>query len=283
MSANGTVAVFAKPVVSETAKDRACLKHAANFEKAGRSNTMKPSIAVVTATLNAAKVLPTLISSLRSQTDRQFDYLVIDGGSRDGTQDVIAAARDIVTYTFSQLDHGVYDALNRAIRGIEADYYLVAGADDQLAPDAIANFKAVAEETGADVVIANVKAGNRVLSGYRPKRRWHSPASMCTSHSVGTLLRTKLHDRFGPYSWRYPLIADSYYLKHLFLDPDVKVTTGDFVAGEFATNGMSNINRIRAICETWWVQRETDENPLVQFLLFQLRLLKALPTVISRR
>jgi glycosyltransferase involved in cell wall biosynthesis len=244
---------------------------------------MRPSISVVTVTLNAAKSLPGLITSLRNQTDADFEYIVIDGASKDGTQDIIASASNIVTYTISEPDHGFFDALNKAIRAVKTDFYIVMGADDLLEPDAIANFKAVAERTSADVVIADVKAGNKIRRGYYPKRRWLGPARMITSHSVGTYMRTNLHDKFGIYSWRFPLLADIFYVKRLCLSPDVKVVAGDFLSGEFAMEGFSNNtnNFVRLLCEYWLVQRETGENPLLQYLLFQLRVLRYLPRVIT--
>ena len=241
---------------------------------------MKPTISVVTVALNAAKHLPGLISSLRDQTDPNFDYVVIDGASGDGTKEIIASARDIVTYTISEPDHGPYDALNKAIRAVKTDFYIVMGADDRLEPNAIANFRKVAEETGADVVIADVKAGKTIRRGYHPDRRWLGPARMITSHSVGTYMRTNLHRRFGDYSWRYPLLADIHYVKRLCLSPEVKVVAGNFLSGEFAMDGLSNSNFVRVLCEYWWVQRDTGENPLLQYLFFQLRALRYLPRVI---
>ena len=243
---------------------------------------MKPTISVVTVTLNAAKFLPGLIVSLRTQTDRDFEFVVIDGASTDGTQEVIASARDIVTYIISEPDRGFFDAVNKAIRVVKTDFYIVFGADDKMEPDAIANFKAVVEKTGADVVIADVKAGKKIRRGYHPERHWLGPASMITSHSVGTFLRTNLHDAFGDYSWRYPLLADIHYIKRLCLSPDVKVVAGNFISGDFALEGFSNRNFVRIMCEYWWVQRDTGENPFLQYLLFQLRLLRYLLRVIAR-
>lgn len=241
---------------------------------------MTPTISVVTVTLNAAKDLPGLISSLRGQTDRNFKYVVIDGASKDGTQDIIASAGDVVTYTISEPDRGFFDALNKAIRVVETDFYIVMGADDRFEPNAIAKFKEVAQKTGADVVIADVKAGKTIRRGYHPERRWLGPARMITSHSVGTYMRTNLHDRFGDYSWRYPLLADIHYVKRLCLSPEVKVVAGDFLSGEFAMDGFSNNNFVRILCEYWWVQRDTGENPLLQYLLFQIRAIRYLPRVI---
>lgn len=242
---------------------------------------MKPTISVVTVTLNAAKHLPGLVGSLRNQTDPAFDYVVIDGASKDGTKEIIASAGDIVTYTVSEPDHGPYDALNKAIRAVKTDFYIVMGADDRFEPTAIAKFKEVAEKTEADVVIADVKAGKTIRRGYHPERRWLGPARMITSHSVGTCMRTNLHNQFGYYSWRYPLLADIHYVKRLCLSPDVKVVAGNFLSGEFAMYGLSNSNFVRSLCEYWWVQRDTGENPFLQYLFFQLRVLRYFPRVIT--
>lgn len=242
---------------------------------------MKPSLTVVTASLNAAACLPALLHSLRSQADRDFDFIVMDGGSRDGTLALLEASPDLVTHVSSQPDHGFYDALNHALRLIQTDYYLVLGADDVLYPDAIANFKMCAADQRADMVVAQVKAGRRLLKGYRPHNAWLGPGHMFTSHSVGTLLRTSLHQRLGNYSYRYAIYADSLFMKNVAQTPGLVVCAGDFIAGEFNPNGgFSRTNFVRSLCELWMMQRETGENALLQYGLFQARLLWNLPRVL---
>lgn len=243
---------------------------------------MDPSISVVTVTLNAESVLPNLFASLRAQSDKSFEYVVIDGASQDGTWNLVEEARDIVTYAVSEPDCGLYDALNKAIRRVRSDYYVVMGADDTLHPDAIRNYKRVAQETGADVIIAKVKVSDGIRSGYRPHRAWLGHSAMITSHSVGMLIRSNLHGRFGEYPMRYPVLADGYLIKRLCANPTVKTVEGDFVAGEFSIDGISHRSLIRALCESWQIQIDTGEQPIVQFLLFQIRLLKNLFKIVRR-
>jgi glycosyltransferase involved in cell wall biosynthesis len=243
---------------------------------------MSPSISVVTVTLNAARDLPRLITSLRNQTDRVFDLVVIDGGSQDETTRILADSQDLVTYSISEPDQGFYDALNKGIRALRTEYYVVLGADDVLYPDAIADFKAATQGATVDVVVAAVKAGSKVRRGFHRARAWLGHPAMVTSHSVGMLFRTRLHERFGSYSTRYPLMADGHFIKRVCTAADVSVAEGNFVAGEFSMHGFSNRNFVRTLCETWQVQLETGENPLLQYLLFQLRLLRYLTRVVSR-
>ena len=129
-----------------------------------------PSISVVTVTLNSARDLPRLIDSLRAQSDRDFEHVVIDGGSTDGTWDIVGRSRDVVTYAVSEPDRGLYDALNKALRAVRTEYYLVMGADDVLYPAAIANFRAIAQQSNADVVVAGVKTGDRTRRGLHVRR-----------------------------------------------------------------------------------------------------------------
>lgn len=235
---------------------------------------MSPTISVITATFKCAPDLARLIGSLRAQTDRDFDFLVLDGGSADATNEVIASSGDIVTYTSSEPDRGIYDALNKGIRALRTEYYLVAGADDMLFPEAIASYKSAVRDTGADIVVAGVKAGNSIRRGYYPGNAWRGHHKMVTSHSVGMLFRASLHERFGPYSLRYPLLADGWLIKQACTDRSVRTVAGNFIAGEFGLRGSSNMARLQTYREMWQIQLATGENPLVQYLLFQGRLLK---------
>jgi len=241
---------------------------------------MAPSISVVTVTLNAEHLLPRLFASLRGQSDTSFDYIVVDGASRDGTWRLVDEARDIVTDAVSEPDCGLYDALNKAVRRVRSEYYLVLGADDTLHRDAIKNYKKAAQDTSADVVVAGVMADDTIRSGFRRNRAWLGHSAMVTSHSVGMLIRSRLHDRFGMYPLRYPLLADGYIIKKICTDASVKTVSADFVAGVFGTEGLSHRSLIRVLCESWQIQIDTGEQPFLQYLLFQIRLIKNLFKVI---
>lgn len=133
------------------------------------------------------------------------------------------------------------------------------------------------------MLVLDVRAGKRILRGYHPKNRWRSPEAMFTSHSVGTLFRTNLHKRFGLYTLKYPIFGDSLFMKKIAIAPDTKVVAANFVVGEFCVDGgFSSANIARSICELWLMQRETGESPLVQYLLFQLRLLRHICRVTAR-
>lgn len=241
---------------------------------------MNTSISVITASLNARQHIPGLMESLKSQSDRDFQFLLMDGGSTDGTVECARQATGVECRIVCEPDCGIYDALNRAIRRIDTEYYLVAGADDRLSPQAIAQYRRIALQTGADVVVAAVSIGGRLKRGFHPRRGWLGHAAMVTSHSVGMMFRRSLHATFGEYSMRYPTQADGCFIKRVCQSPLVRVVEGDFVAGEFGVSGVSRSDVARALCEVWQIQRDTGERPLLQYILFQLRLLRYLPQII---
>ena len=95
-----------------------------------------PSIAILIATKNRAVMLRECLSSCALQTEPPDRLAVIDGGSTDRTLDVIREFGSLVTYTVSEPDKGIFDALNKGLRNVQKDdYVLVLGSDDTLYDD----------------------------------------------------------------------------------------------------------------------------------------------------
>jgi len=91
-----------------------------------------PTISIITATYNAAAVLPRLVESLIAQTDQDFEWVVADGASTDGTLEILEQAKTRLKNVVvdSRPDFGIYDAMNRAIKLSKSSYYLIVGADN---------------------------------------------------------------------------------------------------------------------------------------------------------
>lgn len=243
-----------------------------------------PTIAVVTVTYNAAPTLSDLLESLRAQTDRRFDWMVVDGASVDETTDILKAAPDIVSEWISEADCGIYSALNKAVTALTSDYYLVCGADDILASDAIENYrKYLTANPGCDIVVAGVRVGKQVISGYKPARRWLGHTAMFTQHSVGTLIRRELHQVHGLYNSYFGLLADGYFLKKAAIDPNTKVISADFLAGNLNPNGLSSIFLARTLSELWAIQLLTEPRPLLQTLIHFARVIKHHRRIVKNR
>ena len=79
-------------------------------------HTNKPLVTVVTVVFNGAKHLEKTILSVLNQTYENVEYIIIDGGSADGTLDIIREYNHAIDYWISEKDAGIYDAMNKGIR-----------------------------------------------------------------------------------------------------------------------------------------------------------------------
>jgi len=232
-----------------------------------------PSISIITATYNAAAHLPGLIESVRQQSDRNVEWIVIDGASEDGTLDLIKGASDVITDYLSEPDFGIFHALNKGIQRASGDYYLVVGADDRLDPMAIAHYKRAAAETKADIICANVYSEQHQLIQPTGGAIWHHGVqSFTTTHSVGTLIRRVLHHTYGYYSHRYPTAADAAFILKA-TQQGASTARANFVAGQYNTKGFSYRYKAALLCELFIIQKEFFPKWL-QLLLLVYRLIK---------
>lgn len=238
-------------------------------------------ISVITASFNTASTLPGLISSLRGQSARDFEWIVIDGASNDGTQAILQDASDVVTRWVSEPDFGIYHALNKALALATGEYYLVAGCDDTLEPHAIEVFRNAALDTQADIVAAPVRVNGSVEQP-RTRLAWlRSGPPGVAAHSVGTLIRRSLHDELGLYSRHYPIAADTLFL----LEAErvgKRFACLDTVVGSFGTAGASSADTLGALCESWRASVAVRGHYWLQLPLFVLRLLHNGPRIARR-
>ncbi len=96
------------------------------------------SFSLVVAVRNGAKHLERCIRSVVAQTWSSKELIVIDGGSTDGTQNIIKSFPDSIAYWESQADRGIYHAWNKALRHVRGTWVYFLGADDYLwSPDVL--------------------------------------------------------------------------------------------------------------------------------------------------
>ena len=94
-----------------------------------------PRFSIITATFNCSDLFDRTAASLRSQTFKDFEWIVIDGLSRDDTVEHIKTNEDIVTYWISEKDSGISDAWNKGLVQAKGEYVLMLNAGDTYDPE----------------------------------------------------------------------------------------------------------------------------------------------------
>jgi len=92
-------------------------------------------ISVITINLNNSKGLEKTIKSVLAQCNKDYEYIVVDGGSSDGSVEVIKKYSDSITYWISEKDNGLYNAMNKGINVSNGEYCLFLNSGDCLCGD----------------------------------------------------------------------------------------------------------------------------------------------------
>jgi glycosyltransferase len=227
-------------------------------------------LSIITATYNAIDHFPNLVESLRKQTNKDFEWVIADGGSTDGTVELVESIKDLPIKLIVSDDFGIYDALNKAIKESSGDYYLVLGADDVLYEGAVEIYSSYLNDD-YDIVTANIHAGNGVLTP-TGKRPWlHGQSCYISGHAVGSVYRKSLHEKFGYYSKKYPIAADQFFVLSA-IKGGSKVKSIDKLVGEFSTQGLSGTDLLGSYFEFHRVQIALGESKLLQIILLIMNL-----------
>jgi glycosyltransferase involved in cell wall biosynthesis len=155
------------------------------------------------------------MDSVFSQTYPNIEYVVVDGGSTDGTLDIIQASQERIDYFVSRPDGGIYDAINRGLSLLSGDYFLILNSDDWYAPTAVEALVREAQRTDADVTHADAWLVGRAGIVYDRLDGWLNDGlythRMPLRHET-MLVKRSVHERFGAYDTSYRIIADYEFL-----------------------------------------------------------------------
>ena len=94
------------------------------------SRNIPPLISIIVAVFNGSKTLQQCIDSVAQQTYANKELIIIDGGSKDGTVDMLEANREQISYWISEPDKGIYNAWNKGLSQAKGEWICFLGADD---------------------------------------------------------------------------------------------------------------------------------------------------------
>lgn len=208
----------------------------------------QPSIAVLIASMNRAAMLRECLESCASQHAPPDFLAVIDGGSKDGTQDVIREFGRLVTWSVSEPDRGIFDALNKGLRRVSPDaYVLVLGSDDRLYDDGVLADarRRIAADPGHSVYygrVQMVEADGRETATrgvpWETIRVDHLAGRLSGMPHQATFQRAESLLRFGGYDTRYRICGD-YDALYRVLKDEPPVFWGDRFISRMRRGGIS--------------------------------------------
>jgi glycosyltransferase involved in cell wall biosynthesis len=212
-------------------------------------------VSVITVCLNCVDTLPATVDSLHKQTWPWREWVVMDGASKDGTQNVVMNSAERPACFVSQPDKGIYDAMNKALALATGDVVYFLNADDALYDENV--LADVAREFGADpeldflfgsIVIR--KPHTRTHKRYGYINRWTLPYEDLCHQAV--FVRRSLFDKVGKFDLQWRTSADyDWFLRVYAAGRKVKYIdrrVAYFAAGGFhATNAKALADERQAL------------------------------------
>ena len=171
---------------------------------------MNPKISIITITYNSERTLEQTIKSVIEQNYNNLEYIIIDGGSKDKTLDIIKKYEDKIAYWVSERDHGISDAFNKGIRAATGEIIGIINSDDQLCDGALSYLAAhYKQETGVyrgNIMLVNPETGNSYKEV--PSMKFSlTPILTRVSHQ-GTFVRKDVYLKYGMYDEKCRYIMD---------------------------------------------------------------------------
>ena len=167
---------------------------------------VKKKFSIITVVLNAKQDLIETIKSLRDQKFKNFEYIVIDGGSTDGTLEIIKQNLDIIDKWKSEKDSGIYDAMNKGIDLCQGNFIGMLNAGDKYTSNGLTIINDYLKNYDVDFIFGTVM--KKVLRyGYK-KYRIYWNFDFSSSHSSGFFIKNRSQQKLGKYNLKYKISSD---------------------------------------------------------------------------
>lgn len=228
-------------------------------------------LSFVTVTFNNLRGLKSTYNSILKCIDdiEKFEWIVIDGGSHDGTIDFLSdlTTSQIQLKWVSEKDNGIYDAMNKGVRLCHGDYVHFLNAGDKLINDKVINF--VSEKDGSDVYYFAVNYNYNGHSYIRkPKNISYSNYGMPANHQ-GCVYKKEIL-LANPYPSKYRVSAD-YWLNCICYRNNVSCSYYVDPIVDFEVGGVSTTKFIRVVKDMYCVQRDVLKMNIIKATVFAIR------------
>ncbi len=194
---------------------------------------------IIIPTYNSAKTLKYCLDSIECQTFPNFEILIMDGDSSDSTLEIANQYHDERIRIYSEIDKGIYDAMNKGIRVAKGEWLYFLGSDDKFINNAvlekIANFL---KSNSYDVVYGNITS-TRFNGVYGGKFDVHRILNQNICHQA-IFFNKKVFQKIGVFNLKFKIHADWDHNLKWFLSNKVNKSYIDLVIAEYADGGFSS-------------------------------------------
>lgn len=204
-------------------------------------------ISIVTCALNSTSTIKKSIKSVQKQTYKNIEHLIIDGGSTDGTLEVVKKIKDKKINLFSSLDNGFYDALNKGIKFTTGNIVGVLHSDDFYRSNNVIEIVVdIFKKTKADIVYGDLIYVKKEHP-FKPIRYWKAGQYSKEKLLKGWMpphpavfVKKNLFNKIGFYKTNYKISADYDFLVRIFNCKNVNQVYVPKVLINMRIGGMSN-------------------------------------------
>lgn len=201
---------------------------------------MSMKLSIITVNLNDKKGLDATITSVINQTFQQFEYIVVDGLSNDGSLSLLESCLRINNW-ISEKDKGVYDAMNKGINMASGEYLLFLNSGDFL------NTEHTLKNIVPHLLNTDIIYGDLIFDDQKHPHVYRYPDKLTVEFlfeaSLGhpaTFIRRDLFKQFGNYDTNYKIISDWVFFLRCILKECATTKHIDQIISVFDTNGMSS-------------------------------------------
>lgn len=181
-------------------------------------------LSIITVTFNSSNYLNCCIQSVLSQSYSDIEYVIIDGGSTDGTIEIVKSYGKRISKFISEPDKGIYDAMNKGILCATGDIIGILNSDDIYADEnVIANVvdQFIQNENldicFGDLVYVNAKDTSKVVRNWKSKpyyKRYFEDGNVPAHPTL--FLKNDVYKAVGLFDLQYKLAADYEFMLRLF-------------------------------------------------------------------
>lgn len=200
-------------------------------------------ISIITPCLNSERTIRQTIESVLHQTYKNIEYIIIDGGSADGTVEIIEEYRSqfhgSMRYV-SEPDHGIYDAMNKGIALATGDVIGILNSDDWYEPDVLKEVRKCFQDPHTEVIYGNLNLidKNGQVKILMPSDIEKLRYEMEIPHPT-VFIRKEVYEKYGAFEKKYKIAADYELMLRLYVK-GVNFIYKNIVFANFRMGGISS-------------------------------------------